>query len=368
MLLLIASAVLAQPCVRVVRKEASTLTAAEWSMIVSTIQQAQTTPDTEKPELSIWEAAAELHAEIADEIHWTCLFFPWHRAFLANIEQKLKKLNPAFFFPYWDSGRVATQGARSPIWNHIGSYSGNPVRGDIFGSAPLKEGANSRPLMRVGNNLDKMISSTLYSSLLQTHLTTGFPQWSKQMEVYHGNVHIAVGGSNVGQMGTMASPLDPLFYLHHGYYDYLWYIAQNEWQKTNRAQTGNVLANGQACSPATALPLMGKTWADVLDSTSVCVSYAIPPPNTVSQNATSCPPPLPDSWVRMQETGSAQRGLSAEQAKLDALCKNVTDIIKSGGTIAELPKVSEADKVKITPKKNGAAALVPYLMFAALLY
>jgi hypothetical protein len=70
----------------------------------------------------------------------------------------------------------------------------------------------------------------------------------------------------------------------------------------------------------------------------------------------------------MQETGSAHRGLSAEQAKLDALCKNVTDIIKSGGTIAELPKISEADKVKITPKKNGAVALVPYLMFAALLY
>ena len=78
---LVAGLAIAQNCGRTTtRKEVNDLTDAEWNVIVETIQKAQTTRDPNSPTgLSIWEEAARVHDQLSPQIHWNCVFFPWHR-------------------------------------------------------------------------------------------------------------------------------------------------------------------------------------------------------------------------------------------------------------------------------------------------
>jgi tyrosinase len=365
----------AQQCTKIVtRKEVTTLTAAEWDTFVSTIQRAQTTRDTEFPNLSVWEAAAHVHNLASREIHWTCLFFPWHRAFLASMEQKLQKLNPSFSFPYFDSGRVATSASSSIIWSKIGANYGSPVRGDIFGGRRLNGGYNIAIRREAGASLNQQVSTVLYSNLLQRSLTSGnrgFSDWAQNMEIYHGNLHIAVGGG-YGQMSGMFSPLDPLFYMHHAFFDYMWFVAQNQWAASRLPQLGNRLASGQQCAASSSLPRLSKTVRDVIDTRSVCVAYSAPPSTpfrgSLKSNMTEadqeevyCPPPLPASWVKMQEEGSAQKDFIEREKKLNSVCQNVTVVIKNGGQIPDFPVVENNSTTIFVAsedqKRSGSKAL-----------
>jgi hypothetical protein len=48
------------------------------------------------------------------------------------------------------------------------------------------------------------------------------------MEILHGKLHIRVGENN-SQMSSKFAPLDPIFYLHHAHFDFLWTTAQAGW-------------------------------------------------------------------------------------------------------------------------------------------
>lgn len=79
------------------------MTAAEVRVYRDTIRMAIRTPDPDVRGSSIWQAAADLHNANAAIIHNGAPFLYWHRLFLWSMEQKLQRLNPDFFFPYWDT-------------------------------------------------------------------------------------------------------------------------------------------------------------------------------------------------------------------------------------------------------------------------
>jgi hypothetical protein len=54
---------------------------------------------------------------------------------------------------------------------------------------------------------------------------TNFHSMAERLEQLHSNVHTWVGGT----MTTHLSPLDPLFFLHHGFIDKVWF----DWKKHN---------------------------------------------------------------------------------------------------------------------------------------
>ena len=60
-------------------------------------------------------------------------------------------------------------------------------------------------------------------------------KWMDAVESNHGNFHCTVGGCDTprGLFGTMWSPLDPLFYAHHSFVDFIWFQAQAGWAKAN---------------------------------------------------------------------------------------------------------------------------------------
>ena len=370
--LFLVSLVAAQQCNQVtVRKEVNDMTAQEWQTYQSTLRQAAATPDSDMPHLSIWEAAASFHNQKNNEIHWTCSFFWWHRMFITQVERKLQKINPDFFFPYWDSASMSENPMASSHWKYIGT-TGTPLQGDVFKGQALQTDTN-RSLYRsfTGGSIT-LPQTAIYDSIFQDSLKLGgFKQWAKDMEIKHGYLHNSVGG----QMSGMYSPVDPLFYMHHGHLDSMWAQAQVGWKNaglTSSSQVGGNLANGAVCTLNSRLPGYSNVFNDVLDISTLCVRYSsvgekianntntsstrthittsiqLPTGTSVSAStsatATStsikCLPPLPQSCVDMQDDGSAVNDIDETQDRLQAMCQTVSSNAKKGILPPPMPNLS----------------------------
>ncbi|KAJ2998111.1 hypothetical protein HDV02_004788 [Globomyces sp. JEL0801] len=255
------------------RKEVSDMTAQEWKVFVDTIRTANNR--------GIWIAAANTHSSMNPQIHWNCNFYFWHRRFLLDIEKKLQAINPAFFFPWWDSPTTVNSVSRAALWNHIGTF-GTPVRNNPFGASILRTDDNSnQPLIRDIPSLEylngQLPAQTLYDSYTQQSLRRGgFSYWSQRSEATHGVLHYTVGGDN-GQMSYMHSPADPLFYIHHATLDYLWVKAQDTWNAARlgpAAQYGGLQSDGRSrCTFNSRIPGYNNILQDVLSTKSICVEY-----------------------------------------------------------------------------------------------
>jgi tyrosinase len=290
---LLAGFALAQNCQRItVRKEVYDVTDSEWNMIIDTIQKAQTTRDpNSRGGLSIWEEAANQHNVLASRVHWSCTFYPWHRIFMVDVERKLQQINPDFFFPYWDSAREWDRADASLVWQKFGR-NGNPITGDIFGGRRLR-GHDGSALKRGFETLNRrLVSRETYNEKYQRSLTEGgFEGWAQEMEVLHGTLHIRVGERN-SQMSGMFSPLDPVFYLHHGHLDYLWVVAQAGWTANGLpldSQFRGATVDGTRCNGRTNLPGYNNDFRSVIELNNLCVRYANPgerPPQPTSTTPT----------------------------------------------------------------------------------
>ncbi|KAI8896089.1 hypothetical protein BC833DRAFT_118895 [Globomyces pollinis-pini] len=275
----IISAVVANQCAKITyRKEINDLTEAEWEVYQSTILKATKIKNANG--LSIWEQAASNHNQLHLEIHNNCRFFYWHRQFITDVERQLQAINPQFFFPYWDSPTVYNQVDQSKIWSKIGR-NGSPIQGDMFKNAALYENGMYRPLTRDFTSLNGQLpSAQTYADVFQQSLANGgYSLWSDRMELWHGSLHIYVAGAS-GQMMTMSSPLDPMFYMHHVHLDLMFVQAQAGWKAANFGPNGQVggLYNGnQKCSYDTKIPGYGNLKiGNIVEVRDMCVDYVLP--------------------------------------------------------------------------------------------
>jgi len=91
--------------------------------------------------------------------------------------------------------------------------------------------AASDCVMRSGSVMANLNYAELKGHLLQKDMNTtmfDYMSWFLEYNVHNG-FHIAVGGSQngfQGHMATMSSPYDPIFFLHHGFVDFLF----QQWQ------------------------------------------------------------------------------------------------------------------------------------------
>lgn len=164
---------------------------------------------------------ADFHVSPGGAIHGVPEFLSWHRQFLLEYEQELQNEYDYLTIPYWDftgdsdpSG-VNSASTNSPLWsnsqinalgwseNFLAEYNGTYGLGREFsGSLP---------------------SSTTVDNLLNI---TSFSDYRPPLERdVHNPPHRWVGG----EMGTMDSPRDPIFYFHHAMIDKLWQLWEEEY-------------------------------------------------------------------------------------------------------------------------------------------
>jgi Common central domain of tyrosinase len=192
----------------------------------------------------------------------------WHRLFVREHEKKLQKINPAFFFPYWDSATDHGQVQTSPHWKYTGT-SGIPVRDGIFANHTLSASEVltrnfTWPALNAALPAREMFAAFYYKSL-----RNGYKDWWPDFNLYHGLMHNTIAG----QMVTPRSPVDPLFFMHHAKCDYDWHLAQSGW-KLRGMDINSQFDAAKNCTPTTKFDAYNNVLADVLDSeTNMCVRY-----------------------------------------------------------------------------------------------
>jgi len=148
------------------------------------------------------------------------LFLPWHRRFVANLEDLLHSRQPGLVLPYWD------------IPNHpaVPSQLVDFLPAVRFGGGDTP---SFQPTRAVGQDvgppeLDQLhfaLSRRLYSNFSLDLECVAFHDSVVLNPGYHDRGHGYVGGT----MANLATAnADILFYLHHAFVDKAW----SEWQLT----------------------------------------------------------------------------------------------------------------------------------------
>lgn len=101
--------------------------------------------------------------------------------------------------------------------------------------------------------------ATFYYKSITNTTATGYASWWKDVDLYHGLLHNSIKG----QLITPRSPVDPLFYLHHSYYDKIFDNAQQGW-KSKGLPIMSFYDPNNNCLPSTKFHGYDNILADVL--------------------------------------------------------------------------------------------------------
>ena len=186
-----------------------------------------------------WTKLAQQHNDHCPHSNWW--FLPWHRAYLFYFERVCQDIlkDPTFALPYWDwtqnpripgafwSGVLAGNGVKPPVSREIApnedipsEFVGRKVIDRFLGDTQLATPFSTAPRPVPGKPMAQRDPGN-------TGLLEGTP---------HNNVHNQIDGT----MGTLLSPLDPIFWLHHANVDRLWasWSALHGWATPQQPEWG----------------------------------------------------------------------------------------------------------------------------------
>jgi tyrosinase len=237
------------------RKDVSTLTSAEKRRFVRAMLEVKRRGEYDQFVRTHIEYYTSDGEEGLRAAHMTPSFLPWHRRFLLELENALRRVDPSVTVPYWDWTR--NRSATSAPWTSD-LLGGNGRRSDrqvmtgpfayATGAWTIKEGVTdgaflTRDLGRARAPIELPTGSELESALADpvydvkpwdSTVTRGF---RNRLEGWgtgrgsaawrnHNRVHRWVGGAMLGG----ASVNDPVFWLHHAFVDLQW----TRWQARHR--------------------------------------------------------------------------------------------------------------------------------------
>ena len=143
------------------------------------------------------------------QIHYGWFFLPWHRAYLSNLERKIRVLTgeARFALPYWDW----TRSDRLP---RAMFGQGNPLND----TTRIQNADDALPADFA--ELGPAMSGPTYQHFVGYRRSLESPQIEGTFEQRaHNNIHNWIGGNMASFDGA---GFDPLFALHHGNVDRLW--------------------------------------------------------------------------------------------------------------------------------------------------
>ena len=201
-------------------------------------------------------------------IHTPDEFLPWHRWYLKNFEDLLRKVDICITVPYWDWSGDAADPWGSPLWNPGQSWFGAGSAGNCVPDGPFtipfyltpSEGVNlCLRRHRIGSVPTAMQVATMLAD-------NNFNSFANTLDGMHGGVHCSIHGT----MCSVGSANAPEFFLHHANVDRLWAKWQAKGPAFQMAFTAGQLDNPMngGATPRQ-LMLLGYHMG-------VCVEYAVP--------------------------------------------------------------------------------------------
>jgi tyrosinase len=167
-----------------------------------------------------------------DQAHGQPAFLPWHRAYLYRFEQALRDTGHDVMLPWWDWTKVRRipaaygdpkrpNGTRNPMHsvriNDVALRQGRQGRGD------------ERSVFLAGRPetfREPALPGTRLPTVKQIKRVLDYPDFQRftgNLEDYHGEVHVWVGGH---MTDIPFAAYDPIFWAHHCMIDRLWRIWQ----------------------------------------------------------------------------------------------------------------------------------------------
>ncbi|TQE21243.1 tyrosinase family protein [Streptomyces ipomoeae] len=202
--------------------------------------------------------------------HMAPTFLPWHRRFLLDLEEALRRVDDSVTVPYWDWTRNRTTTALPWTEDLLGGTGRRPDRQVMTGPFAYRNGewtiqvgvTDAEFLTRdLGHprdpialptpwDLERALDDPVYD--VAPWNSTSVKGFRNKLEGWgsgrgavswrnHNRVHRWVGGHMVGG----ASVNDPVFWLHHAFVDLLW----SRWQRRHpgaRYLPAEPLARGDA--------------------------------------------------------------------------------------------------------------------------
>ncbi|MFI6933206.1 tyrosinase family protein [Streptomyces sp. NPDC050287] len=266
------------------RKDVSTLTQSERRRLVTALLEVKRRGEYDefvRAHIEYFKPDGERGLRTA---HMAPSFLPWHRRFLLDLEQALRRVDDAVTVPYWNWTRDRTPTAvpwTDDLLGGTGRSSDRQVMTGPFayskGGWTIKVGVTDTPFLqrdlgRPGNpialptarNVEGALADPVYDTAPWNSTSTkgfrnrlegwgpgrGAASWRN-----HNRVHRWVGGQMVGG----ASANDPVFWMHHAFVDLLW----TRWQQRHpnarylparplaagNAQHGQVVARQEKMPP-----------------------------------------------------------------------------------------------------------------------
>ncbi|KAI8901865.1 hypothetical protein BC833DRAFT_575829 [Globomyces pollinis-pini] len=248
-----------------------------------------------------YDQFADCHNAYSPANHGTPMFFPWHRQFLNNYEKALQSVKPNLVVPYWDWTLDSQNPGGSVLFSpNAFGRNGNPSQGGCVTegvAAGWTTSVGGSHCLRRCNSFSAFYPPAAVSGLISR--STSFASLASSVEGGpHGQIHNQVGGS-CGDFTQMWSANDPIFFLHHGMVDKIWWRWQSQCSSFEKQFNSN---------PRSSMPPFRDTVSDMLDTQGgvLCYTYSRSAGDTPLQ--LSCPSgqlPAPGVNGEIQGKGSA---------------------------------------------------------------
>lgn len=237
-------------------------------------------------------------------IHFTEQFFPWHRLYMRDIEDRLIALGtlwPDFGIPYWDNSIDSQYPHDSIVFtaDYVGKVNQNKD-GIIMDSALAGFQFTIPNKHFITRGYEGNISQFVHSSVVEYQYKARDQSFSEFSQNFENFPHAIVHSSIDGDFKTWNSPNDPLFFLHHSYMDKSW----SDWQNkgNNFKKFDGEAFDSPLVLPTDAIHDFGHPISYTFNITNLCYSYREPGDiaiqNSVDLGINVIKPPvtLPESW------------------------------------------------------------------------
>ncbi|XP_078582340.1 kielin/chordin-like protein isoform X1 [Branchiostoma floridae x Branchiostoma japonicum] len=203
-------------CVQMtVRKEIRDMTSEEMKRFHEAVQELK-----DSGPRNAWDEFRDLYMHHISEAKGGASFLPWNRLFLRRVEQKLQELDCGVVLPYFDFTTDVGNFAEAIIWQ--ANYFGGNGKGACIPDNPFEGSQSWRPCLVRDFNLTVQLPTMV--DMLLAISSNDYETMRSCLETYAAYVNLFIGGD----MKSVASPYDPVYFAIYSYIDFLYWRWQNK--------------------------------------------------------------------------------------------------------------------------------------------